>query len=101
MSHARGKSIPRWGSVTNLINQAQSLASANVGTTESATQRAQAATVVQSLYNQALSLANTQFEGTYLFGGDNNSQPPFVETTNGVKFTGSNTVLTNADAAGS
>jgi flagellar hook-associated protein 3 FlgL len=85
------------GNVTTLITQAQSIASANVGTTESAAQRQAAATVVQSLYNQALSLSNTQFEGSYIFGGDNDSQPPFVQTDGGVKFTGSNTVLSNTD----
>ena len=32
-----------------------------------------AAAVVQSLYNQALSLGNKQFEGIYLFGGDSST----------------------------
>ena len=35
--------------------------------------------VVESIYNQALSLANQQFEGVYLFGGDRATDAPFVD----------------------
>ena len=64
------------GDLTDLLRQAQSLASADAGTDVSAAQRAADADVVQTLYDQALSLGNQQFNGTYLFGGDKNDHRP-------------------------
>src|SRR5581483_8132295 len=65
------------GDLTDLMRQAQTIASANVGSDVTADQRASASAVVQSLYNQILDLGNKQFEGVYLFGGDRSTQPPF------------------------
>ncbi|MDB5304645.1 MAG: hypothetical protein JWM97_2194 [Phycisphaerales bacterium] len=81
--------------VTQLVQQAQSVASANVGSTVTAAQRQAASAIVDSIYSQAVSLANTQFEGAYLFGGDKANAPPFVSTAGGVQFVGSTTVLQN------
>src|SRR3954470_15735721 len=83
------------GDLNDLMRQAQTIASANVGSDVTADQRASASAVVQSLYNQMLSLGNKQFEGVYLFGGDRSTTPPFVEEGGGVKFVGSPTVLEN------
>src|SRR4051812_2038943 len=84
------------GDLTGLIQQAENIASANVGSDVTADQRASAAAVVKSLYSQALSLANKSFEGVYIFGGDRSTTPPFVEDISGVKFVGSTTVLQNS-----
>ncbi len=83
------------GDLTNLLQQAQTIASANVGSDVSADQRAGAAAVVDTLYNQALSIANKQFNGTYLFGGDSAAKAPFSQVNGGVQFVGSSTVLRN------
>jgi flagellar hook-associated protein 3 FlgL len=39
------------------------------------------ATEVNQLLNEAVSTANTQYNGEYLFGGTINNKPPFVATT--------------------
>src|SRR3954465_12684143 len=82
------------GDMTDLLRQAQTLASANVGSDVSADQRAAAAAIVSSLYNQMLSLANKQSQGVYLFGGDSGTAP-FISDPSGVRFVGSTDVLQN------
>src|SRR5436305_8405103 len=82
------------GDMTDLLRQAQTLASANVGSDVSADQRAAAGAIVSSLYNQMLSLANKQSQGVYLFAGDS-GQAPFVSDQSGVRFVGSTQVLQN------
>ncbi len=83
------------GDVTDLLRQAQTLASANVGSDVTADARQGAAAVVRSIYSQVLSLSNTQSQGMYLFAGDKSSAVPFVEDGGGVKFVGSTRVLSN------
>ena len=83
------------GDLSNLLTQAQTIASQNVGSDVTASERQAAAQIVQTLYTQAVSTGNTQFEGSYLYGGDKSNQPPFVSVAGGVKFVGSTTVLNN------
>lgn len=83
------------GDLAQLLRDAQQLASANVGSDVTADQRREAATVVDSLYQQAISFGNRQFQGVYLFGGDSATQPPFASDLGGVRFTGSDRVLSN------
>jgi flagellin-like hook-associated protein FlgL len=83
------------GDLSGLLQQAQDIASANVGSDVTADQRASAAAVMKSIYSQTLTLGNKEFEGVYLFGGDRSTDPPFVETSGGVKFVGSSTALQN------
>ena len=83
------------GEITQLLQQAQTLASANVGSDVTPEQRASATVVAQSIFNQMLTIGNKQFQGVYLFGGDRATDPPFVETGGGVKFIGSENVLKN------
>jgi flagellar hook-associated protein 3 FlgL len=83
------------GDLGDLLRQAQTIASANVGSDVTADQRASASAVIQALYNQMLDLGNKSFEGIYFFGGDRSTEPPFVEEGGGVKFVGSPTVLEN------
>lgn len=85
------------GSLTDLLQQAQNIASQNVGSQVTANQRQAAAAVVDSLYNQALSVGNTQFEGSYIYGGDKGTTAPFVSAQGGVQFVGSTTILQNVD----
>src|SRR6476646_3095907 len=55
------------GDLTSLLQQAQQIASANVGSDVTADQRLGAAAIIDHIYGDALTLANRQFEGTYLF----------------------------------
>jgi flagellar hook-associated protein 3 FlgL len=84
------------GDLTDLLQQAQDIASANVGSDVTPDQRKSAAAVVDNLYSQVLTLANKQFEGMYLFAGDRLTDRPFVPEAGGVKFVGSANVLENA-----
>lgn len=81
--------------LTGLVQQAKDIASANVGSDVTPDARKSAAAVVDSLYNQALSLANKQLDGVYLFGGDRSTQAPFVSSAGGVQFVGSDRLLQN------
>ncbi len=81
--------------LNDLLLQAQSIASANVGSDVTPDARKAAAAVIDSLYSQALTIANKQSNGVFLFGGDNSSTAPYVETSGGVKFVGSNNLLSN------
>jgi flagellar hook-associated protein 3 FlgL len=83
------------GDLTDLLQEAQTTASANVGSDVTADQRSEAATVIDSLYNQVIALANRQFRGAYLFAGDRSSQAPFVSDLGGVQFVGSQRGMSN------
>src|SRR4051812_27533537 len=83
------------GDLTSLVQQAQQIASANVGSDVTADQRTAAAAVVENLYNQALTLGNTQFEGQYLFGGDRSTDPPYVAEAGGIRYQGTGNDLLN------
>ena len=84
------------GGLADLLREAQQIASANVGSDAPPDQRRGAAEVVQSIYRQALTLANDQHDGAYLFAGDRIDRPPFVESSggdgvgrvNGVRYVG-------------
>jgi flagellar hook-associated protein 3 FlgL len=83
------------GSLSDLLNEAKTIASANVGSDVTADQRAGAAAIIERLYSEAVSVANRQFEGVYIFGGDRSTEQPFVSEAGGVKFVGSSRVLEN------
>ncbi len=81
--------------VSDLVREAQQIASANIGSDVPADSRLGAAEIIKSLYSQLLSLGNKQANETYLFGGTKQDQPPFVEEGGGVKFQGSTRTLSN------
>ena len=83
------------GDLTDMIQRAQTIASANVGSDVTDEEREGAAAIIQTLYSEALSLANKQFEGVFIFGGDRATDPPFAAEAGGVKFVGSSRVLQN------
>ena len=64
------------------------------------------ATEVGQLLQEAVQLANTQYQGNYLFGGTKSDQPPFVATTNsgglvtGVSFQGNQSLPQSEIAQG-
>jgi flagellar hook-associated protein 3 FlgL len=84
------------GNLTTLLQQAQQIASADVGSDVTQTQRQSDIAVVQSLYNQSLSIANQQLNGQYLFGGATGNSQPYVESNGVVQFTGTADTLQNS-----
>ena len=83
------------GDISGLLQQAQTLASANVGDDSTQDQKNAAATQIDSIYSQLIDLGNKQFEGSYLFAGDKLDAPPFVQDAAGVTFVGSERTLKN------
>jgi flagellin-like hook-associated protein FlgL len=83
------------GDLTSLLQEAQTIASANVGSDVTPDQRTAAAGIIGNIFNQAMTLANRQFEGSYLFGGDRATEPPFVSEVGGVRYNGTGRVLSN------
>ncbi|MGD0541507.1 MAG: hypothetical protein ABSB33_08310, partial [Tepidisphaeraceae bacterium] len=83
------------GNLTTLLQQAQQIASADVGSDVTQTQRQSDVAVVQSIYNQALTIANQQLNGQYLFGGATGNSQPFTEANGVVQFTGTAQTLQN------
>ena len=72
---------------TQLLDQVLSLGEQGGNSTVSASERGSLSQNVQSLLSQLVSLSNTQFDGQYVFGGDNPTQTPYqvdLSNTNGV-----------------
>lgn len=84
------------GNLTTLLQQAEQIASADVGSDVSQAQRSADVAVVQSLYNQAMAIGNQQFNGQYLFGGATGNTQPFVDSNGVVQFDGSTQTLQNS-----
>lgn len=84
------------GELSRLLQEAQSIASANVGSDVTADARTSAASIIDAMYRQIMDLGNHQFEGVYLFAGDRSTDVPFVDANGGVKFVGSAAALRNA-----
>jgi flagellar hook-associated protein 3 FlgL len=83
------------GNLGTLLTQAQSIASQNASDTVSADARSSAAAVIDSIFDQALSTANSQYDGTYLFGTDAAQNQPYATTAGGIQFNGSTDTLSN------
>jgi flagellar hook-associated protein 3 len=83
------------GNLTTLLQQAEQIASADVGSDVTQSQRQSDVSVVQSIYNQAMAIGNQQYNGQYLFGGATGSTQPFVEVDGNIQYDGSNQTLQN------
>lgn len=88
------------GSLTTLINQAQGIASSQIGTGSTADERAAQAAVVDSLLSQAASLANQKYQNQSVFGGQNGTQDVFTAAGGGYKYNGSQQGQGILDASG-
>jgi flagellar hook-associated protein 3 FlgL len=77
-------------SVITALNQALSLGTEGATGTVNASDRQAIAAQVQGVLNQVLSLANTTYQGAYLFGGTNVTTQPFTlnATTGAVTYNG-------------
>ncbi len=81
------------GSVVSSLDRAISLGIEGGGSTLSASNRNAIAGELQGLQQQLVSLANTSFQGTYLFGGTADQKAPFsanVASPSGVSYAGNN-----------
>jgi flagellar hook-associated protein 3 FlgL len=78
-------------SVQGIMLRAKEIATQAVNETYSAAQRAQISAEIFQLRDQLVSLANTTFQGKYIYGGADDDDPPFDATN----YTESPTVVTD------
>jgi len=81
------------GDITNVLNQAKSLALSMANDTTSSADRQTAATEIQSLQTQLVQLANTKQGNRYLFGGQNTTTPPYDPNSPSNGFQGDDTPI--------
>lgn len=74
--------------LNDLITQAESLASENVGSTATTETRAAAAQVISAMIDEVVAVGNRQFAGRYLFAGHDTDAPPFEQVGAGVWYRG-------------
>jgi len=90
-------------SVQTALTRAISLGVEGANGTLSASDRAAIAEELQGIQSQIISLANTSYEGNYLFGGTVTSTPPYTANSSdpsGVTYNGNNDVNTVSVGAG-
>lgn len=66
------------GSATKLLDRAMVLATQGANFTTDATGRQSIALEIQSLQEQMTAIANTAVQGRYIFGGDQDTTPPYA-----------------------
>lgn len=74
--------------VNTLINEAQAVASQNLGTLASNEERDAAAEIVRSIREQLIVVGNRSFDGRYLFAGRHTNLQPFVSSLGGTAYVG-------------
>jgi flagellar hook-associated protein 3 FlgL len=74
--------------LSNLTNTASSIASSSLNTGTTAAERASQAQVVDSLISEAMDLANTQYQGQSVFGGQNTGAPAYTSVDGGYAYGG-------------
>jgi len=77
------------GQLTDLVNQAKSVASSQLGASSSPSERAAQATVIDSLIQRAYALANKRYQNASIFGGQNGTQDAFITQGGGYRYNGS------------
>jgi flagellar hook-associated protein 3 FlgL len=88
---------------TQLLTTAITVGAQGANGTLSASDRQALAQQVQGLQQQMLGLANTAYEGVYIFGGTNVSAPPFAQdasASSGVQYNGNSDVTSVQIAEG-
>lgn len=80
-------------SIFDLTIQAHTLANESVNSTSSKETRQSTATLIDSILGQMVTLGNTEYLGSFLFAGENNTTAPFSKTNNSIMFTGNQTSL--------
>jgi len=86
----------------DILNEASSVASTNIGAGSDDDTRQNAAAFVSSLIDQLSQLGNRQYQGRYLFGGQATTTAPFDLADTMVQFVGDiNQILTTLDSSSS
>jgi len=75
--------------VSNLVLEAQAVASSQIGIVASAETRESQAVVVDALLDSLLGIANRQFQNVHLFAGRASDVRPFEEALGGIRYLGS------------
>jgi len=75
-------------SVVTTLNQAVSLGVEATNGTLSDSNKAQIQQQIQGIIGSVVQLANTSFQGAYLFAGTNTTEQPFTEGAGGVTYSG-------------
>jgi flagellin-like hook-associated protein FlgL len=81
--------------VNTLLNNVQGIALGAVGSTATSATRQSAADQVQNTLGQIISLANTLFNGRYLFSGSSTNVQPYAQTPRGVEYNGNSSSLSS------
>ncbi len=76
------------GQVNDLLIQAHTLASENVGSLTDEQQRETAAELVEGIIARLITIGNQQYQDIYLFNGRKGGIPPFVADSKGVLYRG-------------
>jgi flagellar hook-associated protein 3 FlgL len=84
-------------SVTTSLTQAIQLGTEGANGTMSDTDRQAVAQEVSGIQSQLMGLANTQYQGSYLFGGTATTTPPYSADSNGVVSYSGNTGVNTAE----
>lgn len=82
------------GEVNDLLIQAHEIASEMVNSTADQSQRESMAQLVSGIIDQLVTIGNRMYAGRYLFGGQQTTQPPFVQESGGVIYRGDTASLT-------
>ncbi|NLX14136.1 MAG: flagellar hook-associated protein FlgL [Phycisphaerales bacterium] len=82
------------GEVNDLLIQAHEIASEMVNSTADQSQRESMAQLVSGIIDQLVTIGNRMYAGRYLFGGQQTTQPPFVQESGGVIYRGDTDSLT-------
>ncbi len=72
--------------IGELVQQAQSIASGQIGLTSSAGERAQQASVIQETLRSIMNLANRDFAGVHVFGGSTPGANPVAEVNGAFRY---------------
>lgn len=87
--------------VSTSLDQANSLLLGGIGSTATPAENQAAATQVGSIISGLVNVANSTFEGQYLFGGSESKQPPFQVTSSGaILYTGNQASINSQVGSG-
>ena len=76
------------GDVSDLLQEARGIGLSQIGVGSDQATRQNQATVIDSMLNSLLSVANRDLRGIHFFGGDRHSEAPFTSLLGGVRYIG-------------
>lgn len=76
------------GEATDIVREARSIASGQIGLTSDRATRENQAVVIDSMIREIMNLGNRQTRGVYIFGGSTPGTAPLVQVGGGVRYVG-------------